>query len=104
MGVQGGLSIVHVASHQAVDDSSDLAALDVGGGTEVLRARIALEDLHAGHDVDAFLEGLDHAALVIEGPLDALGVGGNDQGEGHHHRQNQREKLLQISHRNVSSF
>ena len=100
------LCILHVAGGETVDNGRRLGAGDVGAGTEVAIV-VTLKDFHAGDNADALVEDGSDVFAVIEGSPGAVptgGVRGGDHGEGHHHRQNQREKLLQISHRIVSSF
>ena len=96
VGVQLGAVVVHVAGGQTVDQGRDLGAVDGVGGTEA--ALVTLKYLHAGQNVGGFLELFGDVPEILE-ILDGVGgVDGNHQGQSHHHRHDQREELLQVSH------
>ncbi len=95
-GVQRHLGVIHVVGDQAVQDGDGLAAHDLVLRQEL--AVVAAEHAHAGQDVNRFLELGQNGIHVGIVRLGILGVGGDHQGEGHNHRQNQSEELLQVSH------
>ena len=89
--VQLGVLVVHVAGDDAVQDGRNLGAGDGLAGPEA--AIIALDNLQGGQDVNRFLVG--GGDLVAIGEVGGRGgVDGDHEAQGHHHRQDQREKLL----------
>ena len=95
--VQVVLAVVHIAGGHAVDDGGRLSAGDGVAGAEAVL--VALEDLQAGQHLDAFDElGGDAVLILIVLELDVGGAGGQHEAERHDHRQDEGEKLLQVSH------
>ncbi len=97
-GVQVHLAGAGVAGHQTVDDGGHFRAGDVARGTEA--AAVTLEDAHAGEHFHGLAERRSDISFVTILRADMGGVGGHHHGERHNHRQDQREELFQVSHRN----